>query len=61
MKQFWNSFLQITVFITLNRSAGQTANKYQHVHGEMYITDIVHGLKFRISPGSFFQVSFSTK
>lgn len=38
------------------RSAGQTANEYKHIYGDMYITEIVHGLKFRISPGSFFQV-----
>ncbi|KAJ6645561.1 tRNA (uracil-5-)-methyltransferase like A [Pseudolycoriella hygida] len=41
----------------MKRQVGQKSNEYIHIHGEKYITEIVHGLKFRISPGSFFQVN----
>lgn len=42
---------------TMNkRDAGQRANLIEHIYGVKYICDHILGLKFRISPESFFQV-----
>lgn len=39
------------------RQAGQKHNKIEHIYGKLYITDIILGLKFRVSAASFFQVN----
>lgn len=39
------------------REAGQMHNKIEHIYGSQYITDIILGLKFRVSAASFFQVN----
>lgn len=39
------------------REVGQTHNKVRHVYGSKYITDMILGLKFRISAQSFFQIN----
>lgn len=39
------------------REAGQKHNKIEHLYGTLYITDIILGLKFRVSAASFFQVN----
>lgn len=42
---------------TMNkREPGQTSNLIEHILGVKYITEVVHGLKFRVGPVSFFQV-----
>lgn len=46
----------IYVEIMNKRDVGQRSNVVEHIHGVKYITDNIHGLKFRISPESFFQV-----
>ncbi|XP_019557004.3 tRNA (uracil-5-)-methyltransferase homolog A [Aedes albopictus] len=39
------------------RESGQTVNPVEHLHGETHIVDVIHGLKFRISPLAFFQIN----
>lgn len=39
------------------RDVGQRSNVVEHIYGVKYITDVILGLKFRISPESFFQVT----
>lgn len=46
----------IYVELMNKRDVGQRSNVVEHIHGVKYITDNIHGLKFRISPESFFQV-----
>lgn len=46
----------IYVEVLNKRDVGQVSNVVEHIHGVKYITDNIHGLKFRISPESFFQV-----
>lgn len=36
---------------------GQRWNRMDHVYGSKYITDMISGLKFRISAASFFQIN----
>lgn len=39
------------------RDIGQVVNKVRHAHGAEYITDVILGLRFRISDASFFQIN----
>lgn len=39
------------------RKPGQRSNIIKHLYGETHIHDYLNGLKFRISPSSFFQVN----
>jgi tRNA (uracil-5-)-methyltransferase len=39
------------------RKPGQRCNIIKHLYGETHIHDYLNGLKFRISPSSFFQVN----
>lgn len=37
------------------RRSGQQGNVIKHIYGSTHVHDYIHGLKFRISPSSFFQ------
>jgi len=37
------------------RQSGQQGNVIKHIYGSTHVYDFIHGLKFRISPSSFFQ------
>ncbi|XP_070508938.1 tRNA (uracil-5-)-methyltransferase homolog A-like isoform X2 [Chironomus tepperi] len=37
------------------RRSGQQGNIIKHIYGSTHVHDFIHGLKFRISPSSFFQ------
>ncbi|XP_062564599.1 tRNA (uracil-5-)-methyltransferase homolog A [Armigeres subalbatus] len=39
------------------RISGQTVNPIEHLHGNTHIVEVIHGLKFRISPLAFFQIN----
>lgn len=39
------------------REFGQLYNNIRHIYGAKYITDVILGLKFRISAASFFQIN----
>lgn len=39
------------------RETGETYNRVDHLAGKTHITDVIHGLSFRVSPLAFFQVN----